>query len=153
MLLSLFKRRERGEYPPVALADNCRQTPPNPVRLAKGSSSNKKSGGGELRGEVIWLKVEILRFGRPWNFGLGFTVGTKERDGEREERGGEMIVCLVGICGLATSWVCRAMNDKDLLKLFERRRAGFKLAKLSFRFRLMICGLCVCSSNGTTFSS
>lgn len=50
----LFTSRERGEnfpFPLVALADNCRHTPPNPVRLAKGSSSNKKSGGGELRGE------------------------------------------------------------------------------------------------------
>jgi hypothetical protein len=54
----------------------------------------------------------------------------------------------------ATSWACLAMKDKDLLKLFERRRAGLKLAKLSLRFRLMICGgLWVCSSNGTTFSS
>ena len=69
--LSLFTRSERVECftsPLVALADNCRQTPPNPVRLAKGSSSNKKSGGGELRGEVMWLKVEILRLG----MGSGF---------------------------------------------------------------------------------
>jgi hypothetical protein len=60
---SLFTRRERGinfPFPPVALADNCRQIPPpNPVRLAKGSSSNKKSGGGELRGEDSWVKGEI----------------------------------------------------------------------------------------------
>ena len=46
------------------------------------------------------------------------------------------------------------MKDKDLLKLFERRRAGLKLAKLSLRFRLMKWGgLWFCSSNGTTFSS
>ena len=61
---------------------------------------------------------------------------------------------IVGKCGLATSWECLAMKDKDLLKLFDRRRAGLKLAKLSFLFRLMKCGgLWFWSSNGTTFSS
>ena len=88
-----------------------------------------------------------------WGFDFCLTGETKETDGVREERGGERIVGLVGICGLATSWVCFAMNDKDLLKWFERRRGGFKVARLSFRFRLMICGFGVCSSNGTTFSS
>lgn len=88
-----------------------------------------------------------------WSFDFDLTGGTKERDGEREDRGGEMIVCFVENCGLATSWVCRAMNDKDLLKLFERRLDEFELAKLSFRFRLMICGLSECSSKGIALSS
>jgi hypothetical protein len=35
----------------------------NPVRLAKGSSSNKKSGGGELRGADIWLKADVEGMG------------------------------------------------------------------------------------------
>ena len=69
--------------------------------MAKGSSSNKKSGGGELRGGDIWLKAEIEGMGMCWGFDFCLSGGTKERDGEREERGGEMIV---GKCGLATSW-------------------------------------------------
>jgi hypothetical protein len=157
-LLSFFKRRERGEYftsPADALPDNCRQIfPPNPVRLAKGSSSNKKSGGGELRGGFIELKLENelwLREGMTRGFDFIILAwGTKERDGERDDRGGgEMIVgdvvsawalclrCNVYICGLATSWVCRAMNDKDLLKFLESRRDGLGKLKLDnrrFRF-------------------
>jgi hypothetical protein len=35
---------------------NCLLTFAPPVRSANGSSSNKKSGGGELRGEVMGLK-------------------------------------------------------------------------------------------------
>ena len=84
--------------PPATLADNWRQA--NPDLLAKGSSSNKKSGGGELRGADIWLKAEIDGMGMGWGFGFALSGGTKERDGEREERGCEMII---GICGLATS--------------------------------------------------
>lgn len=99
--------------------------------------------------------------GRPRGFDFGFTCCTKERDGERDDRGGVMIVGARGetdICGLATSWVCRAINDRDLLSWFDSRRDGLgrlKLATLRRRFRLrpmsMIWGFCC--SNSTALSS
>jgi hypothetical protein len=71
-LLSSLCKRERGGVnltsPPFVRADNRRWTltplPVTPVKFANGSSSSKKSGGGELRGEVMGRlkEVEFWRF-------------------------------------------------------------------------------------------
>lgn len=98
-LLSSFIRRERGDLtsPPFAIPDNCLLTvgpPPHPVKFANGSSSNRKSGGGELRGEVMGFKWEIeveICLGK-MSFVFGFTWGAKERDGDRADRGDGVVV-------------------------------------------------------------
>lgn len=68
--LSPFIKRDRGDFT-SPLPDSCLLTfapPPNLVKFANGSSSNRKSGGGELRGEVKPVEFCLFECGGEGGF-------------------------------------------------------------------------------------
>jgi hypothetical protein len=69
---SSFIKCDRGGFT-SPLPDSCLLTfalPPNPVKFANGSSSNRKSGGGELRGEVKPVEFCLFECGGEGGFVL-----------------------------------------------------------------------------------